>query len=71
MRSTRRPALAIAAAAIAVLGVAAPAGATAPSRSTPDAGARCSAGASLLGFTDSLDKTTYQGTAVAGLSASR
>jgi len=33
------------------------------------AGARCSADASLLGFSDQLDKTTFQGTAVAGLSA--
>ena len=32
-------------------------------------GARCSADASLLGFSDSLDKTTFDGTTVAGLSA--
>lgn len=32
-------------------------------------GARCSADASLLGFSDQLDKTTFQGTAVSGLSA--
>ncbi|WP_327587242.1 esterase-like activity of phytase family protein [Nonomuraea sp. NBC_00507] len=68
VRSTRRPASAIAAAAaIAMLSVAVPpAGAAASSHS---AGARCSADVSLLGFTDSLDKTTFQGTAVAGLSA--
>jgi hypothetical protein len=36
--------------------------------SSPPAG-RCSPHASLLGFSDSLDKTTFDGTAVAGLSA--
>lgn len=71
MRSTRRPAQAIAAtvaatAAIAMLGVALPATGAAAS---PELGGRCSADASLLGFTDSLDKTTFEGTAVAGLSA--
>ncbi|MBC6468309.1 esterase-like activity of phytase family protein [Actinomadura alba] len=34
-----------------------------------DDGARCAPGASLLGFTDGLDKTTFDDTAVAGLSA--
>ncbi|MEV0623433.1 esterase-like activity of phytase family protein [Nonomuraea sp. NPDC050404] len=75
MRSTRRPAQAIAAAAaIALLGLAVPTadaatGAAVPDRPAHGGGARCSAGASLLGFTDSLDKTTFEGTPVAGLSA--
>lgn len=61
MRSIRWPVTA--ATAIALLGVVAPA---ADARTSSP---RCSADASLLGFTDSLDKTTFEGTAVAGLSA--
>ncbi|MFD0473493.1 hypothetical protein ACFQ0B_38460 [Nonomuraea thailandensis] len=69
MRSTRRPARAIAAAAaLALLGAAVPAAGAATSEHSPP-GARCSADVSLLGFTDSLDKTTFEGTAVGGLSA--
>ena len=55
--------LASAAAAL-LLVPAAPAHATAPVR-----GAACSPDASLLGFSDALDKTTFAGTPVAGLSA--
>ncbi|WP_222871883.1 esterase-like activity of phytase family protein [Nonomuraea sp. PA05] len=94
MRSTRRPAQAIAAAAaIALLAAATPAahaGRAADAAGTADAGGaaggaagaggavaggrgvaggRCSADVSLLGFTDDLDKTTFEGTAVGGLSA--
>ncbi|MFV2177779.1 esterase-like activity of phytase family protein [Actinomadura sp. LOL_016] len=45
-------------------GLAAPAAASAPPRA-----AACSPSASLLGFSDALDKTSLDGTAVAGLSA--
>ncbi|MEV0828294.1 esterase-like activity of phytase family protein [Nonomuraea rubra] len=79
MRSTRRAAPAIAAAAaLALLGAAVPAAGAVTSERSPagavtserfPAGARCSADVSLLGFTDSLDKTTFEGTAVGGLSA--
>ncbi len=47
----------------AALALAAPAAAH-----TTDLGA-CSADVSLLGFSDALDKTTFQGTSVGGLSA--
>lgn len=78
--STRRRsrALGIAATTLAALagtGMAAgvPAAASTPDsasvRPDPRVGARCSADASLLGFSDALDNSTFQGTAVAGLSA--
>ncbi|GAA2213437.1 esterase-like activity of phytase family protein [Nonomuraea monospora] len=104
MRSPRRPAQAItAAAAIALLATSTPAahtttavGATGKTGTTGTAvgavggaggaggagagaggagaervvdGGRCSADVSLLGFTDDLDKATFEGTAVGGLSA--
>jgi hypothetical protein len=47
----------------------APTAATGHPPAPPTAGARCSAGASLLGFSDALDGTTFRDTAVAGLSA--
>ncbi|WP_157252857.1 esterase-like activity of phytase family protein [Nonomuraea typhae] len=65
MHSLRRPAIAAAAAIAALLSAPIPADGATPSREA----ARCSADASLLGFSDSLDKTTFEGTAVAGLSA--
>ncbi|SDK85209.1 esterase-like activity of phytase family protein [Nonomuraea jiangxiensis] len=70
MRSTRRPGQAITAATVmlSVLISVVPA-AEASTRPAPESGGRCSADASLLGFTDSLDKTTFEGTAVGGLSA--
>ncbi|MQA85029.1 MAG: esterase-like activity of phytase family protein [Streptosporangiales bacterium] len=40
-------------------------------REGPALGARCSPEVSLLGFSDGLDKATFDGTAVAGLSALR
>ncbi|MGY0231364.1 esterase-like activity of phytase family protein [Longispora urticae] len=45
------------------------AGSPAASQPPPANGAACSADAALLGFSDQLDKTTFEGTAVAGLSA--
>ncbi|GIH21700.1 hypothetical protein Aph01nite_00100 [Acrocarpospora phusangensis] len=71
MPSTRWPVPALAAAAvIAMLGVTVPAAGAATSRdSKPDLGAPCSADVALRGFTDSLDKTTFEGTPVGGLSA--
>ncbi|MEU4420093.1 esterase-like activity of phytase family protein [Actinoplanes sp. NPDC024001] len=51
-------------------GTAGPATAAGPAGGTgPATSAACSPDASLLGFTDSLDKTTFAGTPVSGLSA--
>ncbi|WP_197038846.1 esterase-like activity of phytase family protein [Herbidospora cretacea] len=69
MPSTRWPAPALATAAvIAMLGVTVPAAGAATSNDV-NLGAPCSADAGLRGFTDSLDKKTFEGTPVGGLSA--
>ncbi|GAB1819545.1 esterase-like activity of phytase family protein [Herbidospora sp. RD11066] len=66
MRSTRWPALALAAASVVgMLGVTVPAAGAA----TSDLGAPCSADVGLRGFTDGLNKKTFEGTPVGGLSA--
>ena len=58
------------AAAVAVLLAATPAAdASTVAGRGPGAGASCGPDASLLGFSDALDKTTFQGTQIAGLSA--
>ncbi|GAA3947450.1 esterase-like activity of phytase family protein [Actinoplanes auranticolor] len=72
MRTTsiRVRAVASAAAAVTLLAAAPAAGTTGgPDRDRTPAGASCAPDASLLGFSDALDKTTFAGTQVAGLSA--
>ncbi|MDG4810523.1 esterase-like activity of phytase family protein [Micromonospora sp. WMMD1120] len=72
MRTTSTGARAVAAAVVAIsLLAAAPAlGAPAPeSPQRPGPGASCAPDAALLGFTDALDKTSFRGQPVAGLSA--
>ncbi|MFI6781537.1 esterase-like activity of phytase family protein [Micromonospora sp. NPDC050276] len=68
--STRARAVASAAAAISLLAAAPALGApTHPIPGHVGTGATCAPDASLLGFSDALDKTTFAGTPVAGLSA--
>ncbi|MGW0218713.1 esterase-like activity of phytase family protein [Micromonospora chokoriensis] len=72
MRTTSRRARAAASAAAAISLLAAAPALGAPAHPTPGhpgTGASCAPDASLLGFSDALDKTTFRGTPVAGLSA--
>ncbi|RZT78927.1 hypothetical protein EV382_2123 [Micromonospora violae] len=67
---TRARAVASAAAAISLLAAAPALGAPAhPTPGHPGTEASCAPDASLLGFSDALDKTTFAGTPVSGLSA--
>ncbi|MEU8299845.1 esterase-like activity of phytase family protein [Micromonospora sp. NPDC048909] len=68
--SIRARVVSVGAAAISLLAAAPAVGApTHPTPGHPAAGASCAPDASLLGFSDALDKTTFRGTPVAGLSA--